>query len=215
MSSEPLEIRPVRPEERDAACRWIHDPPGPELLAMAGDAARAAAFGRGLLARAVHPSPDHEVHAAFAAGRPVGVLVLESGAARGRTGLPIGAVVPLALRVFPPWRLPRLAWLGWLRSRLDFPVPGDALHVVELHVAPERRGRGVGGRLLDHAETLARERGHARLVLSTLATNPARRLYERHGYRTTAERRVRGYRAATGSPGRVFLEKALDAAPPA
>jgi len=39
--------------------------------------------------------------------------------------------------------------------------------------------------------------------------NPARRLYERRGYRVTGERRVSGYEAVTGAPGRVLMEKAL------
>jgi ribosomal protein S18 acetylase RimI-like enzyme len=81
--------------------------------------------------------------------------------------------------------------------------------VVELHVAPERRGQGLGARLLAHAEMLARARGVPRLVLSTLIDNPARRLYTRSGYRVVAERTAAGYAAFTGSPGRVLMEKIL------
>jgi ribosomal protein S18 acetylase RimI-like enzyme len=178
------------------------------MAGMVGDAARARALGEALHAHGVHPSPADEVWVAIASGRPVGVAVLAPPGAGARTGPGVG-VVPIVLRAVPPWRLPRLAWGGWLRSRLDFAIPPDALHVVELHVTPELRGRGLGGRLLERAERRARELGAARMVLSTLATNPARRLYERRGYAVVAERSVRGYRALTGSPGRVFMEKPL------
>jgi len=205
-----IEVRPVREAERAAACRRVFDPPGPELAGMVGDAARARALGEALFARGVHPAPHHEVVAAFAGDEgPVGVLVLEAGGAREQTGVGARVVLPLVLRAVPPWRLPGLAWRAWLRSRLEFAIPPDALHVVELHVAPAWRGRGVGGRLLAHAEALARERGVERLVLSTLVTNPARRLYARHGYRVVAERTVLGYRAVAGGSGRVLMEKAV------
>jgi len=208
--AETVELRAVAGAERAAACRLVFDPPGPELAAIAGSEGRARAFGEGLVALGVVPGPGREVFAAYASGRAVGVLVVETVGREGastRDGFV--RAVPLAIRTFPLAWLPRLAFRGYLRSRLDFPLPAGALHVVELHVAPERRGRGIGGRLLEHAEACARERGATALVLTTMATNPARRLYERHGYRVTAERSVRGYRAITGSPGRVRMEKAL------
>lgn len=118
-------------------------------------------------------------------------------------------VLALALRAFPPWELPGLARRAWLRSRLEFPLPRDALHVVEIHVAPDRRGRGCGALLLEHAAAEARARRLGGLVLTTLTTNPARRLYARQGYVVTAERRAPGYAAFTGSPGRVSMEKRL------
>jgi len=208
--AEAVAVRAATGDLREAACRLIFDPPGPELAAIAGSAERAQAFGEGLVALGIVPGPGSQVFAAFASQRPVGVLVVEATGGEGAsTRVGLAAALPLALRVFPLAWLPRLAFRAWLRSRLDFPLPAGALHVVELHVAPEWRSRGIGGRLLEHAETLARERGAVGLVLSTMATNPARRLYERHGYRVTAERRVRGYRAITGSPGRVLMEKTL------
>jgi GNAT superfamily N-acetyltransferase len=49
-------------------------------------------------------------------------------------------------------------------------------------VVPERRGQGVGGALLRALASTARASGYRRLVLSVDPANPARRLYERHGY---------------------------------
>jgi ribosomal protein S18 acetylase RimI-like enzyme len=50
-------------------------------------------------------------------------------------------------------------------------------------VAPEHRRAGVGARLLEAAQGLARERGYRKLVLQVLATNlAAQRSYERAGF---------------------------------
>jgi GNAT superfamily N-acetyltransferase len=50
-------------------------------------------------------------------------------------------------------------------------------------VAAEARGRGVGSALLDALLAQAREQGHQALSLSVDRQNPARRLYERKGFR--------------------------------
>ena len=51
-------------------------------------------------------------------------------------------------------------------------------------VAPDRRGEGVGSRLLGAAEDTLADRGADLVALSVLADNDAaRRLYERRGYR--------------------------------
>ncbi|MFJ9196030.1 GNAT family N-acetyltransferase [Streptomyces flaveolus] len=51
--------------------------------------------------------------------------------------------------------------------------------LAQLYLAPDRRGRGIGDRLV----TLAKERRPAGLSLWTFQVNtPARRFYERHGF---------------------------------
>jgi GNAT superfamily N-acetyltransferase len=62
---------------------------------------------------------------------------------------------------------------------MEFARLPDAFAVVELYVDEAMRGRGIGGRLLDHAESLARGKWPL-MCIETGATNPAR-LYERHG----------------------------------
>ena len=56
--------------------------------------------------------------------------------------------------------------------------------VQNIYVDPERRGEGVGGRLLAAAEDAMREDGAETIVLDVMARNErAREFYRRHGYR--------------------------------
>ena len=50
-----------------------------------------------------------------------------------------------------------------------------------------RRGEGIGTRLMDAIEGLARKAGFAQISLSVDSDNPARRLYERLGYERLSE----------------------------
>jgi GNAT superfamily N-acetyltransferase len=65
---------------------------------------------------------------------------------------------------------------GWGFVATDVPE-------LSIGVAAEARGRGVGSALLDALLTLARERGYRAVSLSVDRQNPARRLYERKGFR--------------------------------
>jgi len=61
------------------------------------------------------------------------------------------------------------------------------LHVNDLYVAPEARGRGVGRRLMAQACRLALERECCRVELKVLQNNQARDFYESIGMGATAE----------------------------
>lgn len=58
----------------------------------------------------------------------------------------------------------------------------------DLYVAAQARGRGVGTALLERARGHAQETGACCLMLETGVDNPARRLYERCGWRHVTER---------------------------
>ena len=65
---------------------------------------------------------------------------------------------------------------------VDFPETGIAeLH--RLYVRPDMRGQGLGSRLVRRAESHARQRGAAQMVLwSDTRFTTAHRLYSRLGY---------------------------------
>jgi GNAT superfamily N-acetyltransferase len=64
--------------------------------------------------------------------------------------------------------------------------------IANLHVAPERRGQGIGGPLFDAAVDIARDSGARTLTLWVIDGNwPARRFYEKKGMRPDGARRVR------------------------
>jgi len=72
---------------------------------------------------------------------------------------------------------------------VDFPEAGTAeLH--RLYVRPDRRGQGLGSRLVRRAESHARQRGAAQMVLwSDTRFTTAHRLYSRLGYTQTGGQR--------------------------
>jgi GNAT superfamily N-acetyltransferase len=84
--------------------------------------------------------------------------------------------------------------------------------ISELHVGPAARGQGIGGQLLDFAESLARQGGAGTMALHTLTTNPARRLYERHGFTVASSATDAAFEKLTGCAGNVLMVKPLQAA---
>ena len=77
----------------------------------------------------------------------------------------------------------------WLR-----PQPG-ALELVRLYILPEYQGRGIGTHVLSLLLLEAKEAGLP-VALRVLKGNPARRLYERHGFRVTREIETHHYMEA-------------------
>ena len=66
----------------------------------------------------------------------------------------------------------------------------DEVHINNLAVRPECRGRGYGGKLLGHVLGVGAERGARRATLEVRRSNgPALRLYQRFGFEIAAARR--------------------------
>ena len=103
----------------------------------------------------------------------------------------------------------RAAWLSWPRARVDLAVPPGALHLVELQVDPDLRNRGIGAALIEAVIEIGRETGCPLVSLTTATSNPARRLYERHGFSIVATRTNRAYKRRTGAEGRILMVRQL------
>jgi GNAT superfamily N-acetyltransferase len=63
----------------------------------------------------------------------------------------------------------------------------SGLHLEDVFVRDEARGRGIGRKLMARLAAIAAERDCARLDLSVLHWNPARRFYDRLGMKQMAE----------------------------
>jgi GNAT superfamily N-acetyltransferase len=119
---------------------------------------------------------DMLVHAYYWRARVPGSLVSRYARGWGRPGdtavialeggFPVGAAW---FRLFPP------AEPGY--GFVDETTPELAIAVV-----PSKRGHGIGDELLQALLAKAREAGYERLSLSVEPGNPARKLYERHGF---------------------------------
>ena len=103
----------------------------------------------------------------------------------GREPKPMGADYDAAVRNH---RIDLIEIDGALAALIEM-IPGAAHLLIEnLAVAPAMQGRGLGRRLLAHAEAVARDLGVAEIRLYTnqrFAENIA--LYQRCGYRITQE----------------------------
>lgn len=72
--------------------------------------------------------------------------------------------------------------------------------IKSMHTAQDARGRGIGGKMLEHLIAVGRERGYRRLSLETgsmASFAPARALYERAGF--VPCKPFGGYRASRNS----------------
>jgi GNAT superfamily N-acetyltransferase len=80
---------------------------------------------------------------------------------------------------------------AWYRffpsSQPGYGYVDEAVPEVSIALLPAHRGRGIGTRLMSALADLAAARHVGALSLSVESANPARRLYERLGYRTVSD----------------------------
>jgi ribosomal protein S18 acetylase RimI-like enzyme len=190
-----------------------HGVPGSELVGLFGSADRARRFGLRQMTRRGVVDERRPVIVACRDGRVVGFAQWSLGDV-DRTGL---RDVLDALAVVGVSGLVRFPRKLKARSRVHTPVPPDALYLAEIHVDPSARGAGIGGALLDAVVAKAERLGRPLVSLTTTIDNPARRLYERHGFVVVDEKRDDEYEAIFGSPGRVRMDRdrRRDSNPPA
>jgi ribonuclease HI len=207
-SENPLRVRRATAIDAPVLTEMMFVDPSHEAIVMAGDATRAARFQLALLRRTLE-SADGAVLVLEREHTPIGFAEVTSGGDLP----PFGVIARTAVGAFGILGSLRAAWKSSARARVDMPVVPDCLHLVELQVHPGERNQGAGGVLLGAVEDEARARGVANVSLTTSIDNPARRLYERHGFAVVAEKRDARYERLTGSPGRVLMVKPLAVTP--
>ena len=201
-----MTIRAAKRSDIRAIARIMNYPPEPPMAVLLG-ADRASRLGEWLVLNGVVLSIEHSF-VAEAGGRVVGVI--ECGTKTGGDVTAFGGMqlLPRALLIAGS-KIPRAIAGLRAQGRVQFePQPG-AFVVAQLYVDGEMRNRGIGGKLLDHAESLARKSDASRMIIETGIANPARHLYERHGFELLATKTDAGYERLSGSPGRVMLFKEI------
>jgi ribosomal protein S18 acetylase RimI-like enzyme len=112
-------------------------------------------------------------------GEPTGILVSFSARETSHRNLATGSGL---LKLCGLRDVMRLA-LRALSIASGIENKRDEYYIANLAVLPQYQGRGVGSRLLTHAEGKAQEAGTQNVSLIVDTENPgARRLYERFGY---------------------------------
>jgi ribosomal protein S18 acetylase RimI-like enzyme len=201
-----LSIRAASATDAGRIAEVLSGDPGQEATAICGDAGLARRFGMAFVH--LRDSPQGWRHTAVAElnGRVVGII--QAGGATEELRITPGLAF-LAVRTFGPWRLPGVLRRLRARARVQTRAPAGSYHVGELDVDPAFRNRGIGGAMLDWAEAQARAGGHKVMSLSTTTVNPARRLYERHGFRVAQTLTDPRYERVTGISGRHLMLKDL------
>jgi ribosomal protein S18 acetylase RimI-like enzyme len=198
----PLTARSGGLDDLDALVRIMFQAPSREAVAMAGSTRAAERFGTILFRNSLTQGTNTFLVAEDASG-----LVGFAELSRGTDIPPFPIVARAAVQAMGLVGAIRAAGRSWSRMRVDVAAPKGGVHLVELQVSPEHRNRGIGAFLLERVDEYAAAKHAPHISLTTGSDNPARRLYERSGYRVEAEKADSRYERITGSPGRVLMIK--------
>jgi ribosomal protein S18 acetylase RimI-like enzyme len=201
-----MDVRPATKSDLRAMSDLMFADPPREAVRLARGVERARRFQDELF-RDAFETPTATVLVACEHDEPLGFAWMTT---QGGSEIPsVRAVAAMAVRSMGVVGALAAAWPASSRLAVDITPPADGAHLTELHVHPDHRGRGIGGALLDRVEEEARNGDAPHVSLTTGSTNPARRLYARHGFEVVTERVGRRYARLTGIPGRVLLVKQL------
>jgi len=202
---EGLTIRKATPRDTNRIAEIVSGEPGQEAIGLTGSAELAREFGMAMVRLPNSPMGWERTVVAEANRRVVGIVQAGDFPDFG----PTPRLMYLAIRVFGPVKLMRLTPRLRARGKVQPKRPRGAYHIAEIDVDPSFRSQGIGSALLDHAEAEARAGGFARMSLTTTTINPARRLYERHGFRVVETKTDAAYERYTGIEGRHLMVKEL------
>jgi ribosomal protein S18 acetylase RimI-like enzyme len=107
--------------------------------------------------------------------------------------------------------------LGAMRSFIlmilvnnNYRPAANEVYIEMLGVAPAWRGSGVGGKLIAHAEAIARTENANKITLNVVCDNkPALKLYEKVGFEATQQKQSRILQWITGHSGYYLMVKRL------
>jgi ribosomal protein S18 acetylase RimI-like enzyme len=202
-------VRPARVGDRPRIAGLLSEPPAAQWVAIAGSVAAARRATRLL----VEADVSIQLASTVVVERDVAIVGVMDAAAHWRepdlTPALLIRLVPRIVSVAGPLSLWRLLRARPVLARVSFEIDPRSFYIAEVTVDAALRNRGIGGALLDDAERRARAAGCPGITLTTDVTNPARRLYERHGFVITGEKRDGEYERYSMSPGRVLMTKAL------
>jgi ribosomal protein S18 acetylase RimI-like enzyme len=203
---EEFTIREATPRDTNRIAEIVSGEPGQEALGLTGSVELAREFGMAMVRLPNSPIGWKRTVVAEANRRVVGIV--QAGDFPDFTITP--RLVYLAMRVFGPIKLVRLLPRLRARGRVQPKRPRGAYHIAEIDVDPSCRNQGIGSALLDHVEAEAKAGGHALMSLTTTTINPARHLYERHGFRVVETKTDAAYEKYTGIEGRHLMVKELE-----
>ncbi len=203
-----LNFRKATPADTDRIAEIMFGDPRPEAIRAIGlgDIERVRAIGRAYVRMPGSPKGWQRSIVTELDGRVVGVLQTYSP-----VSLMIAArMLLVVVHVHGPWNALKLARLASASRRAQAGRRLGGYHVSELHVDSRYRNLGIGAALLGYAEDEARKGGHRLMSLEVLTTNPARRLYERAGFRVVGTRSDPAFERSTGAAGNHEMVKDLD-----
>ena len=203
---ENLTIRRATPADTKRIAEIMAGEPGREAAAIAGSEEGARRLWMEMVRMPGSPMGWHVTTVAEAGDMVLGIL--QAGDQESSIKITPGLVF-LTLRVVGPLGIVGLVRRLKAQGRVKPPPIPGAYRVRELHVDPRYRSRGIGCALLNHAEAEARTGGYTQMTLTTTTVNPARHLYERHGYRVVDTRTDPDYERYTGIAGRHRMVKDL------
>ncbi len=196
-------VRPATAADRPALVAIMGDDPGDEQIGICGSRRRAVLVRRKLNDILFAPESLARTAVLVDGGDTVGLIQLGHEAG----GSISFELAWMALRIFGPIGIFGLLRRQGSRNRVDFESPPDALHIAEVHVRQDVRGKGYGERLMRYAEEQAAAQQRPRLSLTTTTANPARHLYERLGYTVAQRKTDPDYQRFTGIEGRILMIK--------